>query len=479
MCDFDGFSSASIIYQFIKLVNNKQVLVPFTHRFKAHGIVQNEDEDMVQQAIDNHVQLLICPDSASNDRNQCHELHKHGIDVLILDHHEITTPPREEDAILINHHLAPEKLNIHLSGCGVTFKFVQACAKEWNIDIGNLYYDLVASSLATDSCSMLAPENYAITVHGFKHLTNPMLIRMFEEFNRRGATPEGVSWGMGSRVNAVIRSGTMEDKTKLFMALVGEGDIDEAIDIAKKCHTEGSKLATNLAKEIEKTADLNHKVVVGFSNAENKNYSGLIANKVVSKYNKPTLILRDIGNKYGGSLRSPADIADKINESGYANCQGHLAASGIEVTQENLPKLIEWFDKSDLDMNPPKPVAGVLEPDKVNMSICKDCYENGLIWAKDIVKPVFYMNLHTKPGDIYVCGKKGNTVRINNQGVGIIKMTSRAEDRELITTQDCEVELLVSLEVNEYGGNVSPQAKVEEWEITPVVKKEMDWSDLF
>ena len=46
--------------------------------------------------------------------------------------------------------------------------------------------------------------------------------------------------------------------------------------------------------------------------------------------------------------------------------------------------------------------------------------------------------------------------------------------------------MIVSLKVNEWNGNFTPQANIEEWEITPKEKKEefidnseFDWDEVF
>ena len=118
--------------------------------------MQSKEEDIVQQVIDSGVNLLIIPDAGSNDDGQCKELVAKSIDVLILDHHEITTP--NPYAIIINHHLG-KGLNTALSGTGVTHKFVQSCAECWGIELGNLYYDLVATSVISDICDLTTLEN--------------------------------------------------------------------------------------------------------------------------------------------------------------------------------------------------------------------------------------------------------------------------------------------------------------------------------
>lgn len=479
--DFDGYSSATIIYHFIKKVSPNQSIIPIYHVWKSHGIVQSKDEDVVSTCVELGIRLLICPDSSSNDTAQCKQLKDSGIDCLVLDHHEI-----ERDnpyAIVINHHLG-EGLNTALSGCGVTFKFSQACADKWGIDLGNEYYDLVASSLVSDSCNMLTSENYALLRYGFSHMTNPMLIRLFEEFNKRGDNPGGLAFGAVPKINAVTRWSNQEAKDAVFKAFVGEGDIDKAIEFAKEAHDYQNEVAKQFVKEIEPNLDHGHAVLIGYGEANYRNYSGLVANKLTGTYGKPSLVLRDgPNNTWTGSLRSPIELANHINESGLANCQGHLKACGCWFPKENLNKLIAWFDEQDLELDPAKKVAATLSPNQINLPLCHACSDDMLLWggseSSGIPQPKFYMCFETAPSMVRVFVKRTKTVKISFGQTSVVKFMAKQEDVDLLQSKKCQIECIVTLEVNEYNGVESPQAKIETWEIKEIEDKEEDWMDWF
>ena len=482
--DFDGYSSATIIYHFIKKIAPNHPITPIYHVWKAHGLVQSKDEDVVSTCVELGIDLLICPDSSSNDTEQAKKLKELNIDCLVLDHHEI-----ERDnpyAIVINHHLYQElKLNTALSGCGVTFKFVQACAEAWCVDLGDEYYDLVATSLVSDSCDMRHPENYVLVKYGFNHMTNPMLIALFEEFNKRGNNPYGLAWGAVPKINAVTRWSNTEAKDAIFKAFVGEGNVGKAIKFAKEAHEYQSDIIKQIVNKIEPNLDQSHKVMIVFNEPELRNYSGLVANKLTGSYGKPSLVLRRTEKgMLAGSLRSPIEIADKVNESGLATCQGHLSACGCWFPEENLDAVVEWFDNQDLNVEPCKNVAAVLNPKQINLMLCKAYEDNMLLWggseASGIPQPKFYITFETTPDKVTVFAKRTKTVKFTFGDVSILRFRAKADDVEMLQSRKCRVEALVTLETNEWNGNITPQAKVEEWEIS-VVKNEFeeDWMDLF
>lgn len=481
--DSDGYCSATIIYRFIKSLAPNLHIVVFLHNGKEHGLTKNKTENIVQQILESYISLMIIPDAGSNDVNQCQVLKNHNIDTIILDHHEITE--NNNAAIVVNHHLG-EDLNVNLSGAGVTYKCVQAYCDLYNIDIGDKYLDLVATSLVTDMCDMTSKENYVYAKYGLTHVTTPLLKAMFKAFNKDGDTPHAISWNTGPKINAVCRGGTMEEKQNIFYAFVGEYDIDEAVQNATEVHKRQGEESKKLTKKVEKTVDMNHKVLVGFSEPEYKNYSGLIANKLTGSYGKPSLVLREINpTTWTGSLRSPVDIADSINKTKLAKCQGHLSACGITVSKSNLDKLINWFDNQDLE--PVKNVAGIIDPNNVTNKLCGVCQDNMLMWGGSegakLVQPKFYVNFETVPNEVIVFAKKTKTVKFNfKNGMSILKFVAKQDDVEMLTTQKCCVEAIVTLENNEWNGRKYPQGKVTEWEITPIdskVETEDNWEDWF
>ena len=479
--DCDGNLSAALIVKFLLRFTNN--LTYFSHVGKGHGLVQNKEEDIPQQVLDNGVSLLIAPDSSTNDAPKCQWLKSNGVDCLVLDHHEVTTP--NPYAIIINHHLG-KGLNTALSGTGVTHKFVISCAESWNIDLGDLYYDLVATSIISDVCDLTTLENRAYVKYGFEHITDPMLELMFTKFNRKGNNPIGVSWGTAPPINSLCRGNDQQAKMDFFMALIGKGDMDEGISIARKAHNEQSKIVKTIYEEIEPNLDQNHKVIVEYIDNQYKAYTGLIANKITGKFDKPSLVLREVNSTtWSGSLRSPVEIANEINKTKLAKCQGHLSACGIFLKKSNLNRLIKWFDTLNLDIQPEQKVTAIIKPSQITLPLCHACSDDMILWgaSKDhkVLQPKFYLEFETSPSDIQVFVKKTTTVKITKDNVSFLKFQCDDETAQLLQKERCKVAMIVTLGVNEWNGAESPQATVEEWEISKIENKtrEDNWEDWF
>lgn len=476
--DQDGYLSSAMITNFLHL----QGIVPvvFHHIGKAHGLRKNPDEDIVQQVLESMVKLLIIPDASSNDTKECKELAEREIDVLICDHHEITTP--NPYAILINNHLGNE-LNTALSGTGVTFQFIAAYCERYNITMPD-YTDMVAVSLVSDVCDMTSIENRAFVAHGLSKPNNKLLAYMAEKLNRKGNNPEGYSWGLIPPGNALTRSHNQEDKKAYFNALVGFGDIEEGLKVARKAHREQTATVKSMVEELEPTLDMSHKAIIGFTDANNKEYIGLVANKYCGKYNKPCILLREANSTmWSGSIRSPFPLASLINSSGLASCQGHESAAGILIPKSNLKRFMAWIDKLDTDTNPDIPVTASIKPKQITLPLCHAVVDNMMLWAKGVDMPVFHVHGRVNKENIQVFQKKTTTVKITIDGIAFLLFMAKEDDVEKLMEYDVfDMDMVVRLDANEWNGVESPQATVKEWEISVVENdgvSEEDWMDLF
>lgn len=317
---------------------------------------------------------------------------------------------------------------------------------------------------------------------------NELLTYMQQKWGRgENFTPHNISWNLSPKINAVQRSDDMDAKRMLFMAFVGEADKDEALAIASKLHREQTKKTKTIYEEIDKNINNSHKVIVCFGDTEDKNYLGLVANKIMGNYGKPVIILREANSTtWTGSLRSPVPVAEQINQSKLAQCQGHSTACGITVKKSNLNRLIKWFDSLPLDTDPERQVTAILKPNQVTLPLCHACSDDMVLWGASegnkILQPKFYLEFETSPSDIQVFVKKTTTVKITKGNVSFLKFQCDDETAQLLQREKCKVSMIVTLEVNEWNGVESPQATVEEWEISKIEDKdasEENWMDLF
>lgn len=476
MSDADGNTSAAILIYFLY---NTLALLPvyFIHTGKQHGLRPSPDENLIEQIIDSKTNLLFIPDAGSNDGQWCKILkQENNIDSIILDHHEFDTP--NTWAIVVNNQTEGQDVNKSLSGCGVTSKFIEYYCETRGFEKPYMT-DMVACSLVSDSMDLSVLENRAYIYNGLEDVRNPLLKEMVK-LNRRGNTPNGFSFGLIPPINALQRSNNQSDKDLFFRALVGQGDIENAVSVARKAHRVQLDTVKRMTEEIEPNLDLSHKAIIGFTNEDNKEYIGLVTNKIQNKYNKPTILLREADStNWSGSMRSPVPIKDLINESGYAKCEGHQSASGIFIKKSNLNKFISFLDSLPLDVDPEIEVACELKPKQITKKLCNIIEENKSMWGKGLPKPQFYVKASINSNDIQIFSKRTKTVKIVIDGIDFILFFAKDEDIENLTKYpEYNIEMLIDIRLNEYMGKTSPQAIITKYEIEED-NGDFNWDNLF
>ena len=138
--DCDGYTSSAILINYLHSIfpafveNN---LDYYIHSGKQHGL-----SDCIETAL--KYNLVICPDSSSNDYEYHKILAEKGIKVIVLDHHE--ADHISENAIIINNQLS-DYPNKDFSGAGVTWQFCRFLDSLLNKNKADDYLDLVALGL--------------------------------------------------------------------------------------------------------------------------------------------------------------------------------------------------------------------------------------------------------------------------------------------------------------------------------------------
>ena len=466
--DGDGNLSAAIAYLLCKEFGKKEPVVLF-HSGKQHGI-----QDLMQDIIDAHIDFLILPDSSSNENDACLELEHHKCTCLVLDHHIIEK--ENKHAVVVNPYRDDNAPNINtdISGTGVVEKF--ACALGSN----QSFKDLVAVSLISDICSLRSPENRKYVYDGLTNPTNSFIKYCLGHCCNRGVNPEGVAFGIAPLANALARSDDQSTKRLFFDALIGKIEPEAAVKAMKAVKSKQDYQVKKVVDKLSDGLDTSHKVIIGFGEPENKSYLGLVANKFCGKYNKPTFLLRELNSTtWSGSMRSPIDLLEIINESGLAKCQGHDAAAGITVKKSNLKRFARFLDGLDLDVEPDIEVAAQIETNNITHNLANVCVENNILWGKDINKPLFHCALTTP--QIYVYRNRSTTVKLIQDGIEFIKFfVSNEEASQFESAQGKSIEVVVSLGLNEYNGQIKPQAIIERYEIVDKPNEdEYDWSEYF
>ena len=476
--DCDGMCSATIVRTFLNTYYDIDPVI-YIRQGKAHGLRASASEDIVEQIKADGIQLMIIPDAGTNDAPECHDLKAHGCDTLILDHHKVEVD--NPDAVIVNHHLV-DGLNTALSGTGVTAKFIQYYCEYYHVDAPYMD-DLVAMSIFSDSCSLIPLENRCYADIGMNRVENEMIKAMLPLANRYGVNPTGYSWAMIPLINAICRQEKIDDKRKLFDAMSRHGDIDEAIKMCKAAHRLQADEVKQIMEEVEPTLDLNHKVVVGYAKPQDANLIGLVANKFMSKYHKPIILLRPMNTTtWSGSFRSPVPLNEIINNSGYGRALGHDFAAGVYVKKADLPKLIDYLDTIDFPDEPEINVTACLNASDVNVKMCQMCEDNKELYGTGVPEPTFFFQGIIYPENVQMFKKRTTTIKVTLDGMDFLMFMANQDQIDDFTFSGAKlINIVATLSTNTWNNVTTKQGKVKNYSLDKVEVEVFneDWEDDF
>lgn len=502
-CDCDGFSSAALLYNYLEDVLRAyypDFIVEYNiPQGKEHGL---STLDFLFE--DKKYDLIICPDSSSNDYKEHKILSEMGYDILVLDHH--LAPHYSESAVVINNQLSPLYSNKELSGVGVVFKFLQYWDQVLGISEAENYLDLVAFGQISDMCSMNTPENRYICEQGLKNIKNEALKEIVNKQayslgNINDITQIGIAFYVTPLVNALIRVGTLQEKTRLFEAFIkgeelvpstkrGEKGQFEKISTQNARNCTNARVHQNKDKEkamalldiqIQENCLENNKILI--LNADDLNVSttltGLTAMGVAAKYKKPVILGRTTpdGKYLKGSIRGQGqselkDFRSFLLKSGLVEfVDGHANAAGCGLKISNINKLNTYANKELASINFNE---GFYEADFIVNGNCSylssliyDIHRGRHYWGQKNDEPVIIVeNIIADTSSIKIMGANKDTLKICFNGIEYLAFKAKKliESLNQFNGKVC-LNIAGRASINSWGGKTTPQILLDEIEI--------------
>ena len=500
-CDVDGFTSSAIIYNYIKAISPNQKISYMLHEHKEHGL-----QDHTQTIIDSNefYNLIILPDSSSNDYEYHEALKEHGMRCLVLDHHEIDADqPISNNACIINNQLSPNYSNRELTGAGVAWQFCRYFDQVKDYHYSDSLIDLAALGVCGDMGSILELENRYIMLYGFSHVKNYFFKCAIEKqaySMNNEVTPISVAFYIVPMMNAMIRMGSMEEKERLFLGLIdghrqvpcnkrgAKGTMEEvAIESLRECTNAKAKqnrltdqMVSELEQKIFKYDLLENKILFIRLNDDDEypsEVTGLTAMKLAAKYKRPTILARLNDEGYDrGSIRNVADcelqdLKKFLNDSGYFEwVQGHANAAGASILDSNLRAFHEYANEALKNINFNEGMYNVnfiREPNASDLeSLIYDLASNTNIYGQGNPEPlIFVPNIYLDSTDYKVIGTNKDTVRFEKNGVIFIKFHASDLIEQLQKCNEIKISVVGKPNINEWMGNQSPQIMIEDYEV--------------
>ncbi len=348
--DADGLCSFTVMYRYLKEFLDFEANMLIHTKAKAHGI--SHDLDIQKGFFD----LIISPDGGTNNREEIKALEKDGCQVIVLDHHLKSDDIEELDyGIIVNNQTSDKVKNKALCGAGVVYKFLCAFSDKFNLPSPNKYLDLVAIANVGDAMDISSLETRYYVKRGLEDIQNPFIKSIMEvkSFEMSGkVNPMSFSFNVIPLINAVIRSGTHEEKVSIIRAFISD-DEDYCKDIATKLKNIKSRQDSYVKRNMEKilkslVVNEEDKIILIDGTGLKNTVFGLIATKISDKYKLPCIMYSVNEGICGGSARGlePIFLKEDLKNSGLVDkCEGHNNAHGVLFKQENLESLKEYMNK--------------------------------------------------------------------------------------------------------------------------------------
>lgn len=222
--DVDGITSNTIMYSLLKRLGAKYVLPYCPDRVKdGYGLNMLESKKMVKQGIN----LVITTDNGIASVKEVKYLRKHGVDVIITDHHSWK---RNKDGS-VSKRAIPKANAIIMPNCPFdTFHFNDFCGGGIAFMIASYmlgrvateYLDLACLATVADNVS-LRKENRVIVYYGLKELRKGTrlgirTLAQVANIDLAHMTATGLSFSIIPRLNALGRISNANYGRKLLLA---------------------------------------------------------------------------------------------------------------------------------------------------------------------------------------------------------------------------------------------------------------------
>jgi single-stranded-DNA-specific exonuclease len=395
--DVDGVTSTALLVEVLRELGWKVEFYLPNRMDEGYGLSADGVENCLKKF---PVKLLLAVDCGSTAVETIQKLHECGVDVIVLDHHQVSNPAPEAVA-LVNPQLAsvPEIVNRkspivnfqELCSAGLAFKLAHAILKrgrETNLpgaaefDLKPLL-DLVALGTIADLVPLIG-ENRILVAAGLEKLNTTKRAGIVA-LKQVAQTPEKlgtfeVGFQLAPRLNAAGRLETAEESLHVLLA----ENLETALPIAQNLdlrNRERQKIEKSIVEEVIGVVRAKFDAQKDFVIVEGQllwhiGVVGIVASRVLSEFYRPTIIIGGENGEMRGSGRSIAgfDLAAALRECDDLLLRhgGHAMAAGLSILPEKIDLLREKLNElarlklKPEDLQPPLRLDAEVGLDEIN-----------------------------------------------------------------------------------------------------------------
>ena len=482
--DVDGVTSTTLLVEVLRPLGWRVEFYLPNRMDEGYGLSADGVENCLKKF---PTTLLLAVDCGSTAVDTIAAARTRGVDVIVLDHHQISYPAPA--AVALVNPQAGDRAIAHTELCsaGLAFKLAHAIIKrgrEKNLpgmaefDLKPLL-DLVALGTIADLVP-LAGENRILASAGLRQLNQTQragivaLKKVAQTADKIGVYEVGFQ--LAPRLNAAGRLETAEESLHLLLA----DTVEKALPLAQRLDSrnrERQKIEKSIVQEALGTLRMkfdpkDHFVIVEGQLLWHIGVVGIVASRVLQEFYRPTIIIGGENGEMRGSGRSIAgfDLAAALRECSdlLVRHGGHAMAAGLSI----LPDKIDLFREKLNDL-----ARRTLKPDDLKPSLRLDAEVGldemsfGTLNELDKLKPHGQGNpatqfcarnlSHAKPLLRIGAEKQHVKMRVTDGAATHDAVWWNGGDKSLPVGK---FDLAFAPQINDYNGGRTIQLKVLDWQ---------------
>lgn len=368
------------------------------------------------------VKVVITVDCGTNSVAEAEFCKANGIDLIITDHHEITSDTPKSFALINPKNPEEHYPDTQVTGVGVAYKLAKALLmqtekviaqkqiepEDFQPEWDKWLLDLVAIGTVAD-CHSLLGENRILVKFGLKVMQKTKWLGLRQLIENSGIDvhkdvldSQSIGFTIAPRINAAGRL----EHADVALGLLTSTDFAEAITLANRLEEINRRrrdLTNRIVSEAKEQAEMlgDRKVLLLHSPDWAKGLVGIVAGRIADMYNRPAIVLERGETESTGSARvgtSSFNIVEalKAAKSKLVKFGGHKQAAGLTVKTEDLDALyleiLRYADANPVESGPPT-VTIDAELSEADLSLA--AYEDIVLlepYGAGNTRPIFAIN---------------------------------------------------------------------------------------
>ncbi len=479
--DVDGVTSVAILYDCLHQLGGKVSFFIPDRAHEGYGV----SGPAIKKAAKRNIKLIVSVDCGITANTEVDLANSYGMDFIVCDHHEPISELPNALAVL-----DPKKKTCpypfkELAGCGVAFKLLQAICERLKLPESTYlqYLDLVAIGTAADIVK-ITDENRILVHYGLKSInqsprTGLKALLKICGLSQQVITVSLIVFVLAPRINAVGRISKAKKAVHLLTATSGQ----QAKNIAQILNSENTRrkdidgFTLKQAEEIiaEKINLEETKVLVLNKKDWHLGVIGIIASRLLEKYNLPTILISTHDGIGKASARSGNNFnifsALKACDDLLISYGGHACAAGLTISENNIEAFSSRINKIASEFMSGAKMPNLLEIDSyINFS---DYSASFLKWLKKLapfgpgnMRPVFVTEGVSIFGEIRSLG--ANHLKFKSKQNGIVIDTlafNMNKYKDIFEKQNARFSIAYVVEESNWQGQNTIQLRMKDFEV--------------